>query len=104
MKDVKIECAVGSVTNTQADIKASKKAEINASTEAKIFKALGVENKEQALITQITQLSKAVAFLATKTDKRTLTNSEKSAIESQLSGFEDIKAVVEAGKTAKAKL
>ncbi len=53
---------------------------------------------------QITQLSEAVAFLATKTDKRTLSETEKAEIEKQLTGFASIKKVVDDGKTAKAKL
>lgn len=54
MKEVKIRCKVGSIITTQeqinADIFATKKAEINAITEAKIFEILGVNNKEKVMI------------------------------------------------------
>ena len=105
---VTVKCAVGEYHTTQREInaqqKAIKKTQINTETEKAIFKALGVKDKESALIKQITQLSGAVAFLATKTDKRTLKDSEKAEIEKQLNAFGGIQQIVAQGKEAKDKL
>jgi len=107
-KIIKTKCKVGYIIQTQQQIDEQifneKKEKINAQTESKIFESLGVKTKEQAIISQITKLSEAVAFLATKTDKRTLSEAEKTEIEKQLKDFANIKKIVDDGKKLKAKL